>query len=241
MLTNTRAAIILAAIMLALCVARGLIVLSPGRWIAGACVAAASLFFVPEDVWVRVLDVTRYAAGQNTGTLELRAQFWDAALRGIERHPWVGNGIGNQTIVPALTLGISPKRISAHNEYLNTMLEVGIIGWVLMFGAILLLVRSSFRAARIFRTVPGRAEQYWFMVACQLTLISALLYGLQVDVFHFPLKGFWLVAGLSWSMEILAREEARTHSSRRKANQAAAAEAETRAGPTTGEINGRSA
>ena len=31
-------------------------------------------------------------------------------------------------------------------------------------------------------------------------MISALLYGIQVDVFHFPLKGWWLVAGLTYAM-----------------------------------------
>ena len=207
-LTNTRAAIVLAVVALALCAMRRLLVLTPGRGIAALLAVGVSLFFVPNDVWVRVLDVSRYAAGQNTGTFALRLEFWDAAFRGIQQHPFLGNGMGNQTVVPTLTTGVSPTRISSHNEYINTLVEVGIIGWLLMFGAIFLLVRSSFRAARIFASLPGREEQYWFMVACQLTMVSVLLYGVQVDVFHFPLKGFWLVAGLSWSLEILARREA---------------------------------
>jgi hypothetical protein len=208
-LTNTRAAIALAAVMMALIAARGLIRLTPGRLVAGLVLATSTLYFVPSDVWVRVLDIGRYTVGQNIGTFALRLEFWDAALEGVKRNLLTGSGMGNQTVVPELTEGVSPKRISAHNEYLNTLLEVGLIGWILMFGAIFLLVRSSFRAARIFRGLPGRSEQYSFMVAAQLTMISVLLYGIQVDVFHFPLKGFWLVAGLSWSLEMLAREEAR--------------------------------
>lgn len=206
-LTNTRAPIALAAVILLLVLGRRLIEISPGRLVTALLVACSMLYFVPEDVWVRVLDVTRYAAGQNTGTFALRLQFWGAAAHAIAENLWTGNGMGNQTLVPELVRDLTPRRISAHNEYLNTLMEVGLIGWTLMFGAIFLLVRSSFRAARIFRELPDRSEQYWFMVAAQLTLISVLLYGIQVDVFHFPLKGWWLVAGLSWALEILAREE----------------------------------
>jgi len=207
-LTNTRAAILLAAVVLALTALRRLVEITPGRLVAGLLLATAGLYFVPEDVWTRVLDLSRYFSGQNTGTFGLRLQFWDAALEGASRNPWLGHGMGNQTIVPALVEGASPTRISAHNEYLNMLLEVGIIGWVLMFGTVFLLVRSSFRAAWLFRTLPGHEEQYWFMVASQIALISALLYGVQVDVFHFPLKPWWFVAGLAVALELLAREEA---------------------------------
>jgi hypothetical protein len=39
-------------------------------------------------------------------------------------------------------------------------------------------------------------------------MIAVLIYGIQLDVFHFPLKGWWLVAGLVVAMERLSRHVA---------------------------------
>jgi hypothetical protein len=43
------------------------------------------------------------------------------------------------------------------------------------------------------------------MVACQIATLGVLCYGVQVDVFHFPLKGWWLVAGITCVMYRFAR------------------------------------
>ncbi len=56
------------------------------------------------------------------------------------------------------------------------------------------------RAASIYARIRGKQEMYWFMVACQIAMISVLLYAFQADVFHFPLKGWWLVASLTFVM-----------------------------------------
>jgi len=208
-LTNTRAAVAVTLGVFAVAVLRGLVRVTPGGVIALMVAGSLMLFAIPNDVWTRVLDVGRYASGANQGTLELRFRFWNAALTGIGERPWFGHGLGNQLVVPALVRDVEVTRISAHNEFLNTMLEVGLVGWVLMFGAVFLFVRASFQAATLFRQLPGRSEQYWFMIAAQLTLLSALFYGIQVDVFHFPLKGWWLIAALSWSLLLLAQEDTR--------------------------------
>ena len=60
-------------------------------------------------------------------------------------------------------------------------------------------MRYSFKSAARFKRL-GQDEAMWFMVACQIAMIGTLIYGVQVDVFHFPLKGWWLVAGISVAM-----------------------------------------
>ena len=40
---------------------------------------------------------------------------------------------------------------------------------------------------------PGTA---WLMTAARVALLSLLIYATQVDVLHFPLKGWWLAMGI---------------------------------------------
>lgn len=46
--------------------------------------------------------------------------------------------------------------------------------------------------------MPGEEDQYWFLVAAQIMLMCVPLYGVQSEVFHYALKGWWFVAGIVW-------------------------------------------
>src|SRR5262249_17261860 len=137
----------------------------------------------------------------------LRLRFWEAGWTGFTKNWLFGSGLGNQLVVPKYVRVVSPRRISAHNEYLNMLVEVGIVGFALFFATVAVIVRASVRAASLLKRLPGRKEQYWFMIAAQVTLIAGLLDGIQVDVFHFPLKGWWLIAGLSLAMLQMLKDE----------------------------------
>ena len=76
-----------------------------------------------------------------------------------------------------------------------------------MTRVVALILRRSVGAGRIFRRIDPDGERYWFVIASQVALVSVLIYGVQVDVFHFPLKAWWLVAALGWVMYELAREQ----------------------------------
>lgn len=209
-LTNTRATIMLAAIIVLMLAVRGLVAVTPGFLVGILLAGACGLYFVPSDVFTRVLNVGNYFEGKNTGTFKLRMQFWQAGVEIAQKNWLFGVGMGNQLAVPSAVRGVSPERISAHNEFLNTVLEVGVIGFILMFGAIAVILWASLGAARLFHQLEGFSERYWFMVACQLCLISALAYSVQADVFHFPLKGWWLVAGVSVALYDVAARELQT-------------------------------
>ena len=193
-LTNTRAAIVLAAVVMLVCFFRGMLVLSPGRLLAMVAVLGLLLTLAPGAIYRRVLDVNNYSY-ERSATLRVRLEYWSAALQLAEKHWLTGIGIGNQLAVPALAKIEGPDASTAHNEFLYTFVEVGAFGWLLFFGFIALLLRQAFQAASVFRRCREMQQQYWFLVACQTAMISVLLYAVQVDVFHFPLKGWWLVAG----------------------------------------------
>jgi O-Antigen ligase len=205
-LTNTRAAILAALLVCVLVAVRGLFPVRPGLLIPILMLCVPALYFIPGDIYKRVLDPTTYFSGSNTGTLQLRLRFWNAAVEIIRGNWLFGVGMGNQLAIPSVVEGVSPERISAHNEYLNMLIEVGVLGSLLMFATVAVVLAASFRAASLFRRM-GKWDEYWFMVACQLNLVAALVYGIQVDVFHFPLKGWWLVAGICIPMLDVARRQ----------------------------------
>ena len=95
-----------------------------------------------------------------------------------------------------------PKATTVHDEYIQTFLEVGIGGWLLFFTFVGQLFVFALRAGHNFKQVVGHEDLYWLMIACQLCMLSVLLFGIQVDVFHFPLKGWWLIAGITNVMNV---------------------------------------
>jgi len=211
-LTNTRAAILLALAVILLSLWRKLIPLKASVLGAGLVCALLMLPLVPEAVYTRVLDISNYQT-ERSSTLRLRMDYWRAGFTIAEEHWLTGVGLGDQVTVPRYTRVAGLDRGTVHNEFLQAFIEVGVLGWLALFGFVGLILWSSVQAGALLRGRQEAEEQYWFMVACQIALVAALLYGLQVDVLHFPLKGWWLIAGLSWVMyraagrEMLARRE----------------------------------
>jgi len=204
MLTNTRAAILLAVLVVGIALFWRLVELDVPRAFLGAAGLIAILAMVPEDVWQRVLELSNYTIDRSA-TLRIRLAYWDAALRAFQEHWFAGLGVGNQQAVPSYLTQPGPEQTTAHCEYLQTALEVGLVGWIMFFGFVSLLLVTAFRAGKRFSHDPARGRDFWFMRACQLAMIAVLVYSLQLDVFHFPLKGWWLVAGLVVALDRLPR------------------------------------
>ena len=197
LLTNTRSVLLVAVFAGGLCVVRGLVRLRASHLGALVLIAVAALAFAPVDVYNRILSVANYSP-EHAATLRIRFAYWEAATRIIEDHWLVGIGAGNEFAVPRYVTIDAPEETNVHNDYLQTMMEAGIPGGLLFYSFVGLLLWTSFRAAAAVRRRAGPESDYWFLVAAQVAMMATLAYGLQVDVFHFPLKGWWLVAGLVW-------------------------------------------
>jgi len=199
-LTNTRAAILLAVAVLLLCGARGLYRFSAGGVVAALLAVAAMLPLAPEAVWHRVLDSSNYSV-ERSATLRIRFEYWAAGLQVAQDHWLEGIGVGNQQVIPLYIKGDAPEETTVHNEYIMTAMEVGVIGWLVFFSFVGLMYAAAHRAARLAPARwPAQLLHADFFVAAQVAMLATVLYGLQVDVFHFPLKGWWLIAGLSWAL-----------------------------------------
>ncbi len=207
-LTNTRAVLLLTVLVFMMMLWRRLLRITPGVFIGVLLIGVSMLPLVPDAIYERVLNPANYTVEQS-GTLRARLHYWRAGLIVIEQNWLLGIGPGNQQEIPRYLTGDAPSETTVHNEYLQTMMELGIVGWLVFFGFVFLVLRYSFRAAEYYRQQPDGDEQYLFLKAAQVAMISVLIYGLQVDVFHFPLKGWWLIAGLVTALYLAAEQKKR--------------------------------
>lgn len=210
LLTNTRAVILCAAIVGGMCLVRGLLRLTPGQYIASALIGVSLVGFIPEDVFNRILDISNYTV-QNSASLRIRIEYAEAGRRAIADKPFLGSGLANENIVPEYldTWSTAPERTTVHNEYLQTPMEVGLIGASFLAGFVGLLLYYALRAGRNFRGDPDTEQEYWLMIAIQIAMVSVLIFGAQVDVLHFPLKGWWLLTGITVSMYSMSIDHVR--------------------------------
>jgi len=211
MLTNTRAILVLTALTLAFlhptargqeCVHRARAHRSDG----GA--------LHPGRLYRRSLDLSLYTT-ERGDSIRVRFKFWAKSWELIQDTWTHGIGVGDETTLQRMitdedtgylsTVGL---KASAHNEYIWVMVELGLAGYVLFWGFVAAVTRAAFQAAALIRKAAGSTEQYHFMVACQTLMIGVLLFAVQSEEFHYPLKGWWLIAAVSCSMLAAVRPSA---------------------------------
>jgi hypothetical protein len=212
-LSNTRAVFLLAGITLLLTVARGIwnlrIYALAGILLAMLC----AMPFIPQDVYLRSLDPSLYFADKSD-SIRIRFKMLDKSFELLQKHWVLGIGIGNQTIIPEMITDepggrITPDGVkaSAHNEFVWSMVETGLFGWLLHWSFVVMVIAASFKAAKRYRQLPEAQDEYWLMLAAQIMLIVVVLFGVQTEVFHFSLKGWWFIAGISWALWETSKHE----------------------------------
>lgn len=192
LLTNTRAVMLVAAIAGVLCILTGLFRVRVPHvlvLIAGLIIAVP---VTPQDIKDRMLDPSNYNL-ENAGAMRVRLEYWDAS-REILSDKWLtGMGVGNEVEVPKHMQTVTTDKTTVHNTFLQFLLEVGVFGWLIFFGFVGILFFYTRRAMWFYRD-RDRPLETDILRAIQVAMISVLIFGLQVDVFLFPLKGWWLLA-----------------------------------------------
>jgi hypothetical protein len=211
-LSNTRAVLLAAAFVVAWSFLQGLFRPHVFAWAALAASAALAFSFVPDDVKRRVFDPSLYSAARGDA-IRVRLKLWEKSVDLIGDHWLLGIGVGNRTALQERItdentgyLSTQGLRASAHNEFIWVLAEVGIVGYVFFWSFVGYVTFAAFRAASLLRRAGGPAEQYWFVVAAQALLVMIPLFAAQSEAFHYPLKGWWLVAPMACMMWRVARE-----------------------------------
>jgi hypothetical protein len=213
-LSNTRAVFLLAAFTLLYCLWRGLFRPRLQGAIALAVLAIAIVPFIPEDVYLRALDPSLYTS-ERGASVRVRFKFWEKSWDLITETWAHGIGVGNEiTLLERLTdentgyLTPMGLRASAHNEYIWVMVEVGLIGYLLFWGFVLTVTRASFRTASLVKRLHGVNEEYYFLIGCQVIMVGIMLFAVQSEAFHYPLKTWWMLTAICVNLLATAKAEA---------------------------------
>ena len=198
LLTNTRAVIVFAVLTLGLCAFWGLLRIR--GWMSVGALAGELLAFalIPADVVNRAFDPKNYVVA-NSEAIRVRLDYYDAGLRAIKDHWLTGVGVGNRKVMLTYLRNPIEGRSTMHNFYLQTALDTGLFGLAIFLCFLVSLLRWTSGVARALRR-DHRGDEYLLVLAIQIMMVTVLLYGLQVDVFFFPLKAWWLSAGIVVAM-----------------------------------------
>jgi O-antigen ligase len=150
-------------------------------------------------VLVILTEAGRARLARSGEDLEIRGRIFKMALRIFEQHPWFGAGHGNYTrhARPMLQPGWSRNwTVDAHNLYLHTLAETGIVG---MLG---FAVALALGASRMLRRVKSEAQNQTAQAVLHRVGFLILLTFLVLGLLHQPLHhaavgiGFWTALGL---------------------------------------------
>ncbi len=204
LLTNTRAVMVTMLLSMGLCLAFKVAHFRREIWFGLLAGFVAIIPFIPAEIYQRALTVSNYTASRSA-SLRYRFTYWEAAVDLISKNFWLGVGAGNQTILPKSVRNMyMPPNASAHNEYLNSLMEVGIFGYLLLIAFMISIWKTVRAGARRFALL-GDAEAVLLMRCIMISFLSVLFFALQADVLHFPLKGWWLAIGLGIVLERMSR------------------------------------
>lgn len=127
-------------------------------------------------------------------SVDVRIGLWWAALMAFLERPWLGFGLdGFAGATAPLRPGVLADLVRAHNIYLQSLVDLGVVGMLLIWAPVVTVMRRGLRLWS--RSVRGAEDPYH--VALLLSAASFLLVGL-VDV-HFSnqyVNTTWFVFGL---------------------------------------------
>ncbi len=209
LLTNTRAALISLGVTVLMMFFVGLVRLNL-RFVGIAMLACLAMVpLIPQALIDRIFDPKNYTA-QRSATLRARLIYWQAGMDIITENPLTGIGLGNQAEIPKRIKHIisMPENSTVHNEYIQSMMEVGLLISPVLFTFLILIFYRVVIAARNFRRLQDE-DSARLLAAIMVCMAATLAYGLQVDVLHFPLKGWWLVAGIGLCLYDFSRKAIR--------------------------------
>jgi O-antigen ligase len=129
--------------------------------------------------------------GRLNYSVAARLNLWSSALKGGFDHSAIGVGVGE-----AQTIQVDNSNLgqSLHNDVLAFLLERGIIGLAALILLVAVLMRMSFRLARVG---PARINgRVWHLQALGAGVVANLGISLTHESYHF--RHVWMLLALVW-------------------------------------------
>jgi O-antigen ligase len=124
-----------------------------------------------------------------------RTEFWSVAIGMLRDHPWFGVGPDNYRWQFMAYSGVDADNlgIHAHNQYLETLADTGVLGLITFAWLLIALLRVALRRLR-----DASAEWHW-RAALLASLTAWLVHALLDDFERFwpTSAAFWLITGLT--------------------------------------------
>jgi O-antigen ligase len=124
---------------------------------------------------------------------DARFDYWKPAVQMWKEHPWIGIGPAHYEIrFPQFR----PREVQmhpqyAHNDYLNTLADWGIIGAVIVLSFILLLYLGALKAAKFVRRKTnlgdGKSDRLALIFGCSFGVLGLLFH--SVTDFNMQIPG----------------------------------------------------
>jgi len=166
-----------------------------------AALALAGLVFLPPDKLIRRFAQIASVEGL---TAEGRIKLWAETIPLIKAYPFFGCGLGGYETA-FLRFKVSEPLVTddfAHNDYLQLLAELGVVGFAigaaLAFSVVRTAVREAVRSAR-----PGARD---FAVACACALAAMGLHSLADFNLYIPANAMLLawIAGMTAGLRFQA-------------------------------------
>lgn len=173
----------------------------------------------PADVYIDVPDIkyTTNSAGETiayeaTRTWSRNAELyglsmairldtlWPNAIKALMRNPLLGSGYG--TINKGELLNLFTEADSTDNNYLRTLGETGLLGFISFYGVIIIALLAACRRLQ----KPTSLKDY-YNYAFIAALVGILINGLYIDVFAASKVAFtlWMLTGIFWALPNLKK------------------------------------
>jgi len=152
----------------------------------------------------RVASILTY---QQEITATVRREAWKAGMRMFIKRPLFGVGANNFPVAYDTAGFGSPsggKWVAAHSVYVQTLAELGILGFAWLVGLIALIFSATHKAQhRLQERAPPRGFFWIAANAAPVSLITYLAAGAFLSCLYYPY--LWILGGLAIVLEIGTR------------------------------------
>ncbi|MDH3627304.1 MAG: O-antigen ligase family protein [Acidobacteriota bacterium] len=156
--------------------------------------------FLPSYFYKRIETLDSGIAGtvvlRNESELTVRGHYNKGLIKIWLAHPMLGIGIGNfghYFVEEEFNTGQrASKKVAAHNLYLQTLAEMGVVGFVMLIWLLTVTMRNAVKAWQRSRDNPERLIYYGGLMMMALTVLIASISGGSI-----LWEDFWLVISLT--------------------------------------------
>lgn len=166
--------------------------------------AIGGLFLLPDAILNRLLSILNFADSSN----DYRIRMWKFTLEVIKDNWLVGVGFGHLPFRQAFgKYTRTMVTYHAHNTYLETMAEMGLLGFVVFISLLFVIFKYAIK-----KLVKGN-DKYTKIISSGILsgLAAVLVHGLVENILYIPriIISFWMLVGLIITLINITKEPQR--------------------------------